>query len=285
MPAPRCLYTLLFAPRETFDGLLLDHVAPLARALRAEHGFESLFFVRFSEPQWQLRFRVLGAPAWIADSVQPRVRAMVDALAAHGAITAHRYAEYDREYERYGGVEGMRLAEALFTHDAFAAFDLLTAERAGRLARSRREWSVVAVERLLDLAGFTPGQRLAIYAHGYQWALEDGAWGAQDVRVLEQRYQALEPGLRELVFGDLDARARWGGEDAARIGDAWLADASPVVAQIVAGLADGRIAQQREYLFWSYAHMMTNRLGIESAGEAVLRFFLHRLWMSAPQRI
>ncbi|HET7224380.1 MAG TPA: thiopeptide-type bacteriocin biosynthesis protein [Candidatus Eisenbacteria bacterium] len=284
MPAPRCLYTLLFAPRERFDGLLLDEVAPLARALRAEPGFESLFFVRFSEPEWQLRFRVLGDPAWIAGSVQPRVTAMVDALAARGAVTAHRYAEYDREYERYGGAEGMRLAEALFTLDSFAAFDLLTAERAGGLARSRREWSVLAVERLLDLAGFTPAQRLAIYAHGYTWALEDGAWSDEDVRVLERRFEALEPGLRELVFGDLDARARWGGEAAAGIANAWLAQAGPVVADIMAGLADGRIAQQREYLFWSYAHMMTNRLGIESAGEAVLRFFLHRLWMNALQR-
>lgn len=46
---------------------------------------------------------------------------------------------------------------------------------------------------------------------------------------------------------------------------------------IVSGHATGRIRQDIVYLVWSYAHMFTNRLGVESAGEAVLRFFLHRL--------
>jgi len=71
--------------------------------------------------------------------------------------------------------------------------------------------------------------------------------------------------------------ALWGGAEAARIASRFLDAATPVVEAILGGHAAGRIRQDIIYLFWSYAHMFTNRLGIESAGEAVLRFFLHRL--------
>ena len=63
----------------------------------------------------------------------------------------------------------------------------------------------------------------------------------------------------------------------AKIARDFLDAAAPVMEAIRAGVAGGRIRQEIVYLVWSYAHMFTNRLGIESAGEAVLRFFLYRL--------
>jgi hypothetical protein len=99
------------------------------------------------------------------------------------------------------------------------------------------------------------------------------------VATLEERFQRLRPGLEPLFFGDPapDPAVLWGGAEAARIGQRFLSEARPVVESILEGHAAGRIRQDLTYLFWSYAHMFSNRLGIESAGEAVLRFFLHRL--------
>src|SRR5262249_51752489 len=145
------------------------------------------------------------------------------------------------------------------------------------VTRSRREFSVILVERLLDLAGFDRRQRLAFYRHGYAWATQMELWGEKEMATLEARFRELRPGLEQLLFAERTGEALWGGEGACRIAERFLAAAAPVVDAIVRGQAAGRIRQDVIYLFWSYAHMFCNRLGIESAGEAVLRFFLRRL--------
>lgn len=276
MSDPRCFYTILRAPHERLEDLLVEHVMPVVRDVRTAPELDSLFFVRYSEPTWQLRFRVLGEPAWIDGVIAPRLRALAEGLRAGGAIDGCEFATYDREYERYGGGEGMTLAERLFFRDSLAALDWMAAERAGAVARSRREFAVLLVDRLLDLARFDRKQRLAFYRHGYAWALDTGSWGERERETLEARYRELRPGLDALVFGP-DGDAAWGGPAPAAIARDFLAAAAPVVDAIRAGHTEGRIRQDLVYLFWSYAHMFTNRLGIESAGEAVLRFFLHRL--------
>lgn len=281
MTDQRCLYTILRTPHERIEPLLMEHVAPVIDGIRATPELDSLFFVRYSEPTWQLRFRVLGRPEWIESAIRPLLRERVQELERTGTIEGHDFATYDREFERYGGEEGMALAERLFFLDSLAALDWLQAERRGAVTRSRREFSILIVDCLLDLARFDRRQRVAFYRHGYSWATETNAWGADELAILEKRFQELKPGLERLVFAEhAGARADealWGGHEAAGIADRFLTSAAPVVDAIVSGHATGRIRQDIVYLVWSYAHMFTNRLGVESAGEAVLRFFLHRL--------
>ena len=279
MTDQRCLYAMLHAPRERLEDLLMEQVAPVVAEIRNSPELDSLFFVRFSEPSWQLRFRVLGRPAWIESQIAPRMRTLADELKRRASIEGFEFATYDREYERYGGPEGIALAEKLFFLDSLAVLDWMAAERRGSVAKSRREFSILLVDRLLDLARFDRSMRLAFYRHGYAWATETSVWGADELAVLEERFQQIRPGLESLLFGGpvADPAARWGGADAARIGERFLSDAAPVVESILEGHAAGQIQQDLVYLFWSYAHMFSNRLGIESAGEAVLRYFLHRL--------
>lgn len=278
-----CLYTVLHAPRERLEPLLLDHVAPILHAVRDDPALESLFFVRYSEPRWQLRVRVLGERAWVEGPVRARFEACVNALTRSGAIEGHAFAQYDREWERYGGREGMALAERLFTLDSLAALDLLEAERSGGLARSRREWSVALVDRMLTAAGLEPDERAAFYRRGWEWALGPEGWDADDLAVLERRFEALRPGLERLLLGPGPApEALWGGAAPAAIAERFLAAAGPVLREVRAGCAAGRIRQVPTYLYWSYAHMLTNRLGIESTAEAILRYLVHRLLEPRP---
>ncbi len=279
MTEQRCLYAVLFAPRERIDDLLMEEIAPEVEAIRSAPDLDSLFFVRFSEPRWQLRFRVLGRPEWVDGVVRPRLSARVERLREAGAIDEAQFARYDREYERYGGPEGMRLAERFFFLDSLAALDLIAAERRGALARSRRELSILIVDRVLDLAGFDRSRRVAFYRHGYAWTTELDEWSADDRRTLEARFRALQPGLERLFYAEPrpDAVSLWGSEAAAAIAARFLADVSTVVAAVLEGHRNGTVRQDLTYLLWSYTHMFTNRLGIEAMGEAILRFFMHRL--------
>lgn len=275
-----CLFVMLFAPREQHERIIAELVAPVAHELREAPELDSLFFARYNVPSWQLRFRILGRPSWISGPVLERVRQGAAPLQAAGVVEGVELAQYDRETERYGGEEGMALAEKLFLHDSLAVLDLIEVERQGRLAKSRREVSLLMAERLLDLLRFDRAQRLAFYQYGYRWTGELGTWREADVEKVEQRYRALRPGLQDLFTGvqSRDPARLWGGEDAARICSRWLAATRPVAEAIRAAHDAGRIHQELGYLAWSYAHMSCNRFGVDPAPEAILRYFMHRLY-------
>jgi class I lanthipeptide synthase len=274
-----CLFTLLYAPREQHERILADLVTPIARDLRDAPELHSLFFARYNVPSWQVRFRILGQADWIEGPVRERVERELRPLVAAGVVDNAELAQYDRELERYGGEEGMALAEKLFLHDSLACLDLLEAERQGLLAKTRREFSLLLTEGLLDLLQFDRGERLAFYAYGYRWTHEMGTWKEADREIIEAKYQALKPGLQDLFTGEQATQPAllWGGEVPARIAERCLAASRPVVFAIRQGLAAGRIHRDPIDLAWSYAHMHCNRLGIDPTPEALLRYFMHRL--------
>ena len=276
-----CLFTLLYAPHEQHEHIISELVTPVAQEIRDAPELDSLFFARYNVPSWQLRFRILGRPGWISGPVLERVREGVKPLQEAGAIEAVEIAEYDRELERYGGEEGMALAEKLFLHDSLAILELIAADRQGLLEKSRREISLLMTERLLDLLAFDRAQRIAFYEHGYRWTREMGAWSSDACDQIEQRYRELRPGLQDLFAAEqcADPAWLWGGAAAAEIGSRWLAASRPVAEAIVAAHAAGRIHQDLVQLAWSYAHMSCNRFGIDPTPEAILRCFMHRLYL------
>ncbi|HEV8375120.1 MAG TPA: thiopeptide-type bacteriocin biosynthesis protein [Candidatus Polarisedimenticolia bacterium] len=285
MTSQRCLYTLLYSPRESHEEILRELVGPVTREARMHADLDSLFYARFNVPRWQVRFRVLGRPDWVEGQVRELVEDRLSVLQERGLIEGYEFAEYQREYDRYGGEEGMALAEQIFLHDTLACLDLIEADRQGRLEKSRREFVLVITERFLDLLEMDRSQRLVFYEHGYRWAMEGGSWRDEEHRILQERYQSLVPGMNEL-FGAETARnpaAQYGGPEAARIARDFLESVRPVAKRLLEAHRKGRISQDLTYLAWSYTHMQCNRLGIDPAPEAILRFFMHRFLEDHPE--
>lgn len=279
MNSQRCLYTLIHAGRERHEEILSDLVTPVARELRDNPNLDSLFFARYNDPDWQVRFRVLGRPTWIDGPVRSLMERRLEPLAKGGIIDGHEFAMYEREYERYGGEEGMALAEKLFLHDSVACLDLMEADGRGKLGKSRREVSMVLTDRFLDLLRFDRKRRFDFYQYGYSWALSMNTWQEEELRILNEKYEALKPGLLSLFFGSQaeDPVAVYGSEEAARIAARYLDSVRPVVEELLSAHAAGRVQQEIVYLAWSYTHMHCNRLGIDPTPEAILRYFMHRL--------
>jgi thiopeptide-type bacteriocin biosynthesis protein len=254
-------------------------VTPIVRDVRDAPELDSLFFARYNVPSWQVRFRILGDPAWVSGPVRERVEREVEPLSSVSVIEGVEYSRYERELPRYGGEEGMALAEQMFFHDSLACLDLMEAERNGQLMKTRREISLLMSERLLDLLRFDRAQRLAFYTYGHRWTREMGTWNEDDLGIIDRKYEDLQAGLQELFTGEQsrDPELLWGGEVPARIALRWIEAIQPVADAIREGLAAGRIQQDPIYLAWSYAHMNCNRLGIDVTPEALLRYFMQRL--------
>lgn len=277
-----CLYTLLHAPAKNNDTLLRELVAPVVRQLDGAPEIESFFFARYSEPDDQLRFRVLGRPEFVESRVRPLVEESLAREPVRGLYERVEFASYEREWDRYGGEVGMPLAEAIFAVDSRAALELLDAESRGALSRTRREWSVLFTDRFLDLFEFDRAAKIDFYRFSHSWAIRDGDWSETDVRALEAKYDGVRAALGALVLDppSFDA-ARWGGEEAARIAERALEATRPLAARVLSGLRDGSIPQDPIYLVWSYTHMHANRLGIGAVAEAIVRYFLWRLHKDA----
>jgi thiopeptide-type bacteriocin biosynthesis protein len=280
------LYTLVHAPRERHEDLLHDLIAPLAREVAARPEIDSLFFARYSIPNWQLRFRVLGERSWIEGSVRGLVQRRLAALGDGAGIERCEFSSYVREVERYGGEEGMRLAEQFFHHDSLTCLELLEAERRGELVKSRREISLLLTERLLDLLRFDHQRRIAFYEFGYRWVIERDEWTEEQKRALDRRYEELRDGLVALLDGSAAAEADvlWGGAHGSRIAGRWLESVGPVIERMLEAHSAGRIERDPVNLAWSLTHMHCNRLGIDAMPEAILRYFMHRLYLESDSK-
>jgi thiopeptide-type bacteriocin biosynthesis protein len=273
MSEPACLYALIESPRERHEAILARGVEPLATRWRDDPNLDSLFFVRYSEPVWQVRFRVLGEPGWIDRVARPACEAAFAPLLAEGVAGTLKFAVYDRELERYGGERGMRLAERLFHLDSLAVLDWLALERAGSTRWSRREFALAMAESFADGFGFDPTGRREFYRQGYQWAFDLGTWGESERALLEERFERNRPGLEALLTAD---PPRTGSPAEHALVAGFENDSVPTFAALRTGLADGSVHAHAPHLAWSLAHMFTNRLGIEPAAEAILRFMAGR---------
>jgi thiopeptide-type bacteriocin biosynthesis protein len=256
--------TLIEAPRS--HEMILERAVTPWRSFRDADRSVAVLRVRYSEPTWQLRFRVLGDPAWVEGVARPQVRAALRPLLDEGLVTALHEAKYDRELERYGGPLGMRLAERVFHLDSLAALDWMTLERAGRTQWRRREFSLLLAARIADLFGSRT--RRPFHRQGTTGRSTKGS-GTKPRARPRRRARTNRAGLAALLDAGpplAPANARCCDPPGAAAGDA-----------LREGLADGSVRAHAPYLAWSLAHMSTNRLGIDPAAEAILRYLVgHR---------
>jgi len=260
------LEVLIHAPREHHDEVLRDGVGSLAQDLP---GLQALFFGRYNKPDWHLKLSLLG------EVPRGPVERRLEDLRRRGLSTGDEIAAYAPELDPYGGPQGARLAEQIHHHDAQACLAFLRLEAEGRLARTRRELSLLLTERFLDLLDFTREERLAFYAFCYSWAVDMGTSCEAERAILVAKYASLAADLHTLL-AERDCPALWGGEEAMAVALDLLERLRPLAAELRRGIAEGRIARDVITLTLYLTHLHANRLQIEAYGEAVLRYLMHR---------
>jgi len=167
---------------------------------------------------------------------------------------------YEPELDKFGGVAGMPIAEAVFHASSELALEVLCAERDGAYSRK----SVVADLMAAAVAAFPPAQDAAQFWRGFAayWLGGDTEW-AKDWR---RRFVAKRR--------DLEARAY-------RVTGATPAAASSVVERWRDALAAASAAYRRavpdastSLLAAQFVHLMNNRLGLTTIEEAYLATLL-----------
>lgn len=273
MHSDRIYYLRVRASEGRLEEALQDFVAPVLRSVQGSPHLDAAYFSRY---KWEVLLFVVGDPSWLSEfraEIEQRAEQHLHA----GLLECRVPATYQPEYDRYGGEEGMRLAEHLFQADSLFCLDLLDVERRGHLGKPRREYSLLLTDRFLDLLGFDRERKVAFYRYAYAWAIEQGRWQSPELHLLEERYGDLKDGLTALFQGRTPDAELFGGEEPARIARGWIEAMRPLIETLVRSQAAGRVPQNIQQLAWSYTHMHCNRLGITGDAEAILRFFMQRL--------
>src|SRR6266498_3130259 len=110
-PGSEWLYAKLYTGTGTADQVLNHLVGPLVRSCIASGAANAWFFIRYDDPDWHLRLRLHGEPRRLYAEVLPSLEAAAAPLLEAGQLWRMQLDTYEREVERYGGDQGVELAE------------------------------------------------------------------------------------------------------------------------------------------------------------------------------
>lgn len=283
---------VFFGPTQAAaDRLALEVLAPLRDEWRRDGGPTRWFFVLYSEGGSHLRLRLHQRAAHVRralrERVEERLRRALPGLvhAPLGSAAAHEerpypsyeYADYEPEYEKYGGARALPICERHFQHSSEAALHVLRAEREGRLGRRA---AALVLAHLLA-AAFVPDadERAAACAQ----------WSAYWLRRLTpaQRRDCLDyfaeraSRARPALLAQL-AQARQGARGWAGLAAPFEARARRTAAALRALERRGELQAPLPAVAQACVHMLFNRLGVGVAEEAYLLHVLASVPAGSP---
>jgi thiopeptide-type bacteriocin biosynthesis protein len=284
-PGSEWLYVKLYSATATADAVLRELVGPLVRQTLGSGHVDRWFFIRYHDPDPHLRLRFQGAPESLERHVWPALRAAAAAWLDDGRIRRLALDTYEREIERYGGQDGIELAERLFHADSEAVLEIVERLDPGDAGLDER-WRLTfcGMHLLLEDLGIDLHARAALL---------------QEIRAASATEQRFDHNLERRV-GDAFRRERArleallhaspAGDDALAPGLLALGRRSRRLRTVVAALrereAAGLLSAPRRALAVSFLHMHANRLlrSAQREQEAVLHDFLARHYESAVAR-
>ena len=285
LPGSEWLYLKLYTSQAGADEILSELVGPQSRRWIEKGAADGWFFIRYSDPEYHLRWRIHGESAGLWKKVWPAIQKVTSAMVNQGRVWRVQLDTYEREVERYGGPEAMLLAERLFQADSEAVIDLVDMLEPGDAGLDER-WQLAlrGADQLLEDFGIPLAQRLRLVQVS---ARHYGSVPEPPVALRHQltaRFRELRPRVEALLDRGRDSESSLGpGLEVLRERTArWSSD--------MTGLRElheqGRLETTLVNLAGSCIHMHLNRLlrGSPNAHESVVYDFLRRLYQSRAAR-
>lgn len=284
-PGSEWLYARLACGTAMADRVLREVVAPVARVAEGAGRCDSWFFLRYSDPEPHLRVRFHGEPARLLAELAPALHAAAAPFVAEGLIWRMQLDTYNREVERYGGPEGVALAEQLFHADSAAALAIIEQYPGDTGAAQRWRLALCGIDQLFCALGFAEAERHSLIRGARDGYAREFHAGPMLKRRLGEKYRQQRGQIEGLL-------APSGPHDPALTpGLAALAARNDQIAVVAASLREaarrGRLSVSLDELALSYAHMHVNRL-LRSAPrrqEYVLYELLDRLYASRAAQL
>jgi lantibiotic biosynthesis protein len=272
-PGSEWLYLKVFAGTAVADALLRDVVRPLVAQARGAGAVDRWFFIRYADPDPQLRTRLHGDPARLAGEVLPAFRRALERELDEGRVWRVETATYVRELERYGGPDAIDVIEEIFEADSDAAVAIVAG---GGSLDDRWRTALAGLHGLFVDLGLDQDAQARVARRMRDGYAAEFRADALLKRQIGERYRAERKSLEPLIEDGAGPDALRRRSDAIR----------PAVERLRALDAAGRLTTSFEDLATSLGHMHVNRLlrSAQRAHEMVLYDLLDRLYMARAAR-
>jgi thiopeptide-type bacteriocin biosynthesis protein len=267
-PGSAWMFVKLYCSSHREDALIGGSLQEFADNVIASELADSWFFIRYGDPEAHLRVRFHGQPERLSNQLFGQVCQWARGLMDTDACSRFAFDTYDQEIERFGGPDGMTVAESLFYADSRSATALVKALRTKEWAAAddRSALLAVAIDDLLDALGFDERQRVDWYRRQIDSSAPD----------VGQRYRELKTVLRA-ALGDTSAwlvAKPFGAAIESALGQR-RSDVAELARTLRRLSTDRRLSQSPESLGASFTHLQLNRVGA-AADERALLGLLHR---------
>lgn len=257
-PGSEWLYLKLYTGSATADHVLRDVVSDITEETMRSGAVDQWFFIRYGDPDWHVRLRFHGLPERLHEEVLPALYAALNPLLDDGRLTRLQVDTYEREVERYGGEEGIKLAEKFFHVDSEVVLEMLGMLEPGDAGADER-WrlTLTGIDRLLIDFGFDPKNSFAIMKqareiYGKEFGVDKTVWGQ-----LSEKFRKERKSLEDLLCAGIDNHSLAPGLELFRNRSARLA---PIITELKSHEEEGSLAVPMRELVLSYTHMHANRL-------------------------
>ncbi len=150
-PGSEWLYVKLYTGKATADQVLCEVIDRLRE--KAAERIDSWFFIRYVDPHWHLRIRFHGDEENLARYVIPTLHEVAETLSMSKKLWDMKFDAYEREIERYGGSDGILLAEKIFHFDSESVLAFLPFLDGEAGADMRWLWTLRSIDMLLTDLG------------------------------------------------------------------------------------------------------------------------------------
>jgi lantibiotic biosynthesis protein len=278
-PGSEWVFAKLYSGASTADRLLSQVIGPVSKTLQAKGLIDRWFFVRYTDPDEHLRWRLHAAGKTRPSTVQRHIERSITKALADAHVRRVVFDTYEREIERYGGAAGMEAAEEYFWADSEAIVELLDSVS----PELRWQAAVPGIDTLLSDFGFDSDAKLRLMLKLREIFGREFHADTPFARQLAAKYRTVKPDLQRLIDSESgDAATPWLDAFGRRSSRARSA-LTRLHAAAHAELLDVPLAALAE----SYVHMHLNRLfrSEPRAHELVVYDFLSCLYEGRAARV
>lgn len=147
LPGSDCLFLKLYMANSLQDEFISGPLSQFAGNIIDGGLADRWFFMRYADPEYHLRVRLLGNPDQLIKEVLPQVHQWARWCVKEGLLKKLMLDTYDPEWERYGGPDLMHHAEAMFEADSKLIANLI---RQLRYRKTHLPEEVVACMNMMD---------------------------------------------------------------------------------------------------------------------------------------
>ncbi len=162
-PGDDWLYFKIYCGYKVSDALLTEIIKPFTEKLIRENYIKKWFFIRYTDPNYHIRFRVELTDKKNIGHVIHEFNNLLQEYIESKSVWLLQIDCYDREIERYGS-NTMELAEEVFFNDSVEIINFLStskSEDTDTVSESKPIFSLKLIDFYLTHFGLTDSQKLS----------------------------------------------------------------------------------------------------------------------------